>query len=332
MSGRAEAAALPQGGPAETGKARRRRLRLGWTTAITVAGCVLGLYLLYRTLSGYSAAQLAEAVRAIPVARLAAAAGFAAGSYLCLTVGDWLALKAVRHPLPYGRVAVAAFISLAIGHSIGFAGLSSGAVRYRFYSRWGLGLADSAKVIVFCGLTVALGLMALGAGALVLDPGLAGEITGLGRPAIYAVAGLCAAGVALYLVLAATLTAPLRIRRWSIEMPPLPLAAAQVAVGAVNFALVSACLHQVLLAVSEVGFLGVASVFVIANAAVLVTHVPGGVGVIESVVVYLLPKTDVVGPLLAFRLIYFLAPLLLGLVLFGAAEAVFRWRDRARTG
>jgi hypothetical protein len=32
----------------------------------------------------------------------------------------------------------------------------------------------------------------------------------------------------------------------------------------------------------------------------------------------------VVGPLLAFRLIYFLAPLLLGLVLFGAAEAVFR--------
>ncbi len=138
--------------------------------------------------------------------------------------------------------------------------------------------------------------------------------------------------MALYLVLAATLTAPLRIRRWSIEMPPLPLAAAQVAVGAVNFALVSACLHQVLLAVSEVGFLGVASVFVIANAAVLVTHVPGGVGVIESVVVYLLPKTDVVGPLLAFRLIYFLAPLLLGLVLFGVAEAVFRWRDRGRGG
>jgi hypothetical protein len=37
-------------------------------------------------------------------------------------------------------------------------------------------------------------------------------------------------------------------------------------------------------------------------------------------VVYLLPKTDVVGPLLAFRLIYFLAPLLLGLVLFGADQ------------
>ena len=305
----------------------RRRF---WTILATLVSVVLGGYLLYRTLSGYSPGQLVDAVRAVPASRLLAAGGFAAASYLCLTGIDWLALRAAGTPLPYRRVALAAFISLSLGHSIGFAGLSSGAIRYRFYTRWGLGTADVAKAVLFCGVTVAVGLMALGAVAVLVHPGLAREVTGLGTGAVLAAGLACAAFVAGYLGLAAWWRKPLTFRRWSIEMPPLPLAAAQVALGAVNFALVSACLHQVLMAVSDVGYLAVASVFVIANAAVLITHVPGGVGVIESVVVHLLPKTDVIGPLIAFRCIYFLIPLALGLVAFAATEAVFRWRDAGR--
>ncbi|TGD95036.1 lysylphosphatidylglycerol synthase transmembrane domain-containing protein [Methylobacterium nonmethylotrophicum] len=305
-------------------RSARRRL---WTIVATILSVALGGYLLYRTLSGYSLAQLVDAVKALPLGRLAAAGGFAAASYLCLTGIDWLALRAAGKPLPYPRVALAAFISLGLGHSIGFAGLSSGAIRYRFYTRWGLGTADVAKAVLFCGVTVAVGLMALGAVAVLVHPDLAREVTGLGKGAVLAAGLACAGGVAVYLGLAAWWRKPVTVRRWSIEMPPLPLAAAQVGLGAVNFALVSACLHQVLSAVSEVGYLAVASVFVIANAAVLITHVPGGVGVIESVVVHLLPKTDVIGPLIAFRFLYFLVPLALGLVAFAATEAVFRWRD-----
>ncbi|WP_442919215.1 lysylphosphatidylglycerol synthase transmembrane domain-containing protein [Methylobacterium sp. SyP6R] len=302
----------------------RRRF---WTILLTILSVALGGYLLYRTLAGYSLAQLVDSVRALPAGRLAAAGGFAAASYLCLTGIDWLALRAAGKPLPYPRVALAAFISLSLGHSIGFAGLSSGAIRYRFYTRWGLRTADVAKAVLFCGVTVAVGLMALGAVAVLVHPGLAREVTGLGQGAVLAAGLACAGGVATYLGLAAWWRKPVTFRRWSIEMPPLPLAAAQVGLGAVNFALVSACLHQVLAAVSDVGFLAVASVFVIANAAVLVTHVPGGVGVIESVVVHLLPKTDVIGPLIAFRCLYFLGPLALGLIVFAVTEAVFRWRD-----
>ncbi|WP_238313462.1 lysylphosphatidylglycerol synthase domain-containing protein [Methylobacterium crusticola] len=316
-------------GTKPAGPGRRRR----WTLIVAVLSVVLGGYLLARTLGGYSLDQLVASVRALPAGRLAAAGAFAAASYLCLCGIDWLALRAAGRPLPFGRVALAAFISLSLGHSIGLAGLSSGAIRYRFYTRWGLGTGDVARVVLFCGVTVGLGLMALGAVAVLADPGLAREVTGLGRPAVLASGLACAGGVALYLGLAARLRAPLRIRRWSIALPPLPLAAAQVGLGALNFALVSACLHQALAAVSDVGFLGVVSVFVIANAAVLITHVPGGLGVIESVVVHLLPKTDVIGPLIAFRFLYFLVPLALGLAAFAVTEAVFRWRGAgARRG
>ena len=112
-------------------------------------------------------------------------------------------------------------------------------------------------------------------------------------------------------------------------MPPLRLAIGQVMIGSINFAFVAACLHQALAAVADVAYLGVASVYVIANATALVSHVPGGLGVIESVVMYLLPQKDLIGPLLVFRFVYFLVPLGLGSILLAVTELFYRRRSRA---
>jgi uncharacterized membrane protein YbhN (UPF0104 family) len=297
-----------------------------WKYVIAAAAIGLAAFLLYRTLSRYSLDQLIAAVTAVPVPRLLGAAGFAVASYLSLTFFDYLALRYVKRPLPYPKAALASFTALSLGHNIGLAALSSGAVRYRFYSRWGLRTGEVAKVIVFCGITVGLGLMVLGGAALLLRSGLAVEITGLTQPVVVALGIGCLAVPALYLILSAFVRKPLRIRRWSLEVPPLQLAIGQVLIGSVNFAFVAACLHQALAAVADVAYLGVASVYVIANATALVSHVPGGLGVIESVVLYLLPGKDLIGPLLVFRFVYFLAPLGLGGILFALSELIYRRR------
>jgi uncharacterized membrane protein YbhN (UPF0104 family) len=65
-------------------------------------------------------------------------------------------------------------------------------------------------------------------------------------------------------------------------------------------------------------------VYVIANISSLISHVPGGLGVIESVVVFLLPAANVIGAVLVFRVLYFLVPLALGCLVFAIAEIVFR--------
>jgi uncharacterized membrane protein YbhN (UPF0104 family) len=166
--------------------------------------------------------------------------------------------------------------------------------------------------------------MLLGGAALVIRSQLAAEITGLSRPAILGLGALCLALPAIYVVLAACVQRPIRLWSWSLEMPGLPIALAQVVIGPLNFAFVAACLHQALAAVSDVAYLGVASVYVIANATALLTHVPGGLGVIESVVVYLLPHADLIGPLLVFRFMYFLVPLALGATLFVTTEVILR--------
>ncbi len=314
--------AARSGGSGWLGWARSNRRWLKPLLAVLVLG--LAAFLLYRTLSQYQLDELVASVASIPLSRLGTALLFAAASYSCLTLFDFLGCRYAGHPLAYPKVALASFTSLSLGHNIGFAALSSGAVRYRFYSRWGLDAEAVGKVILFCGVTVGLGLITLGGLALTLRSGLAAEILGLSRPAILALGVFCLGAPLAYLALALWLRQPLTIRDWSFAMPSLRIAAAQVVIGTVNFACVAACLHQVLSAVEDLPYLSVAAVYVAANLASLVSHVPGGLGVIEAVVVHLLPGAPLIGAVLVFRFVYFLVPLLLGSLLLLTSEVVCR--------
>lgn len=301
-------------------------LRRALKAALPLAAIGLAGFLIYRALQRYDLDQVIASVTSIPLDHLAFAGGFAAASYLCLTGFDALAVRYVGRPLPYRRVATASFCALSIGHNIGFAALSSGAIRYRFYSQWGMSAQAVGKLILFCALTVGLGLMILGGAALLLRPDLAEEVTGFGRPLIMTLGTTCLALAAAYLALAASVRTPLRFRRWHLEMPRFRLALGQVIIGPLNFACVAACLHQTLAAVSEAAYLAVAAAYVIANVTALITHVPGGLGVIEGVVMFLLPEDNIIGALVVFRFVYFLVPLCLGSLLFAGIELTGRLR------
>lgn len=289
-----------------------------------VAAIGLAAFLLYRTLSRYSLSEISQSLSSIPAARLAAAICFAAGSYLCLTGFDWLAVRYAGKPLPWRQCALASFTALSIGHNIGMAALSSGAVRYRFYSRWGLSAGEIAKVIVFSGLTVGIGLATLGGIGLLAYRDKAQALLGLSGGVMLAAAAACLAAPALYIGLCALVRTPLRLRKWSLQLPEYKLAIGQVAVGTANFACVAACLQQLLAGFAEVGFLQVATIYVIANTAALVSHVPGGLGVLEATVSYLLPEEAAIGALIAFRCVYFFLPVSIGLPAFLISEHVLR--------
>jgi hypothetical protein len=288
----------------------------------------LAAILLFRTLHQYRLEEITASLAAISVGHIVLMIVFAAASYLSLTGFDWLALRYVGQHLPYPKVALASFCSLSLGHNIGFAALSSGAIRYRFYTRWGASPADVAKIIVFCGITVGLGLMILGGSAILMRFDLASRITRLPEAACIGLGIACLATAAAYVALSAVRQKPLRFRRWTLEIPSIQLAIAQVVIGPINFAFVAACLYHALAAVADVVYLEVAAVYVIANVTSLISHVPGGLGVIETVVRYLLPSTNVIGALIAFRVVYFLLPLMLGGLLFALTELLLK-RQRA---
>jgi uncharacterized membrane protein YbhN (UPF0104 family) len=297
---------------------------------LPVVAIALAAFLIYRTLHNYSLDDIVASIKSIPLTRLAFAVLFAASSYFCLSWFDWFGLRYAGKPQPYRRAALASFCALSLGHNIGFAALSSGAVRYRFYSRWGLSAGDVARVILFTSMTVGVGMITLGGIALLARSDLAGKMLGI-APGIALAGGiLCLTVTALYLLAAAFVRGEIRIRYWRVPMPPLKLALAQIVIGPANYACVAGCLHQTLSAAGDVPYLPVAAAYVIANTSALITHVPGGLGVVESIVMFLLPGTAVIGALLMFRVCYYLLPLCIGGPLFLLTEIYFR-RKKARS-
>ena len=137
--------------------------------------------------------------------------------------------------------------------------------------------------------------------------------------------------LAVYLALTTFVRRPIHIRNFTMPLPPLTLAIGQFLVGTCDFLLVSAVLHQMLSASAEIGFFPVAAVYVMANTAAIVSHVPGGLGVTEAVILSLVPGANVIGALIAFRTIYFLIPFVIGSLMLGAFEFAHR-RHRALPG
>ena len=286
----------------------------------------IAAYLLYRALSAYDRAKIVEAIFAIPRPSLALGALFVAGSYFSLTLFDMLAIRYVGAKLPYRRIALASFTALSIGHTLGVAAASSGAIRYRFYSRWGMGAGDIARIILFCAMTAGLGLNTLMGLALLLQANVAAKLLGFSQAGAIALGAACLLLTALYVALAAVLHRPLTIRRWEIPIPPVKLALAQISIGTIDFCFVAAALYELFPAIVAVGYFAVATVYVLANVASIVSHVPGGLGVLEAVVIHVLPEVSVIGALVVFRFIYFLVPFAIGAVLFAACELMQRRR------
>lgn len=297
--------------------------RLFGNVVLVLALCLAG-YLLYRVFRQYSFSEIIQSLRSIPISRFCLALVFAAASYVCLTLFDFLAIRSLGKRLAYRKVALASFVSLSLGHNIGFAGLSSGAFRYRYYTRWGLSLEDVAKIILFCGITVGLGLITLGGLALLINPEDAIHILGLNRNLVF-MGGIAALAIpVVYAVMSIFIRGRLRLWRWTFQMPILWIAVGQVLVGTVNFMLVSACLHQLLSAAGSIGYFRSVTAFVLANSAILATHVPGGLGVLEATVFYVLPEAASIGALIAFRCVYFFIPLLMGISLLLIGELILR--------
>lgn len=290
---------------------------------ITLVICVAAV-LVYRSLSRYSWDDITGSLAMIPGWRLATASLFVAASYGCLSLFDWLALRYVGKPQIYPRAALASFTALSIGHNVGGAALSSGAVRYRFYTRWGLTADEVAKVILFCGATVLLGLSTLAGITLLLMPQAGEGLLQLGPQARFWLGIAFLAYPAAYFICSIWGRPPLKFRSFRMDMPTTPMCAAQILVGTVNFGCVAGALDQLLTTFTEAGYLQVASAYVTATIAAMLSHVPGGLGVLEATMLVLLPASASIGALVAFRVLYYFVPLLIGLPLFLLSEAYFR--------
>ena len=265
--------------------------------------------------------------------RLALAIALTAVNYAVLTVYDLLAFVYIRKPIARRRVALASFVAYAVANNIGFSVLSGASVRYRFYRRWGVTTDELSRIVFFYATTFWLGLLLIG-GVSLATSRLPADLQLPATPLVAVGGWLLALLVVAYLAATWVLHGPVRIYRFELALPPPGLALTQLAVSVCDWILAGSVLY-VLLPVSAppLSFLGA---FVMAQLLGLASHVPGGIGVFEGLMILLLepyvPSAALLPALIVYRAIYYVLPLAVALVILVADELSQRRAQAARVG
>jgi len=289
----------------------------------TLVACLAFAYCAWRVwgfVQEYRAQDIIDWLAALPPGNVALAVVFAAASYVVLTGYDYIAARYAGAQLAYGKVAIASFVSVGVGYPLGPAPLGTGVLRYFYYRRLGLGLEAFAKLALLVMVTAVLGKFSFASLVLLYDPVPAARWLHVDTSIVIAAAVATLVGIALYVLACLLWRGRLHIGAWSFALPTVGIALAQVALGTINYLCIAACLHQLISASGPIPYAVVATAYMAANFAVLLTHVPGGWGVMEFVLLSMLPGLDAIGAVIAFRAIYYVAPLMLGSLLFMSVE------------
>ncbi|GIZ51374.1 lysylphosphatidylglycerol synthase domain-containing protein [Noviherbaspirillum aridicola] len=268
-------------------------------------------YLLFTQARAVEWGEVFETLRKRPASSLWPAAVLAAGSYLLYSCFDLFGRRLTGHRLAAPQVMAVTFISYAFNLNMG-ALVGGVAFRYRLYSRLGLDAPTVTRVVGLSMLTNWLGYLLLAGLAFALTPpdpppGWKLDAGGLRLLGV----ALLAAALAYMLLCAFSRRREWHVRGHDIQLPSLRMALLQLLISSANWLLIAGTVW--LLLGQKIAFGPVLAVLLVAAVAGVITHVPAGLGVLEVVFVTLLshqlPRHELLAGLLAYRAIYYLAPL-----------------------
>jgi uncharacterized membrane protein YbhN (UPF0104 family) len=286
---------------------------------ITVAAVVL-----YRILRGIDLREVLEAIKGTETRDIVLAGLFVAAGYFTLTFYDLFALRTIgADHIPYRVAALAGFTSYSVGHNVGASVFTGGAVRYRIYSAWGLSAIDVAKICFVAGLTFWLGNVAVLGLGIAYEPWAASAIDQLPPWINRIIAFVMLALLAGYVAWVWTKPRVVGRSDWKVTLPGGPLTLLQITIGIVDLACCAAAMYVLLPEDPHIDFIKLAVIFVSATLLGFASHSPGGLGVFDAAMLVALiefDKEELVGGLLLFRLLYYVIPFALSLMILGVRE------------
>jgi hypothetical protein len=298
--------------------------RIGFLLSITIIAVAAAA--LVHILRGIKVAEVIAAMRRAHSDDIAWAAVFVAGGYFTLTFYDLFALRTIGWAaIPYRVAMLASFTSYAIGHNVGASVLTGGAVRYRVYSAWGLDAIAVTKLCFVAGLTFWLGnATVLGLG-IAYAPNAASAIDQLPAWFNRGLAFVILSVLASYVTWVWRRPRVIGRRGWKVTLPDGPLTLLQIGIGIVDLAFCALAMFMLLPVEPNIGFVTLAVIFVAATLLGFASHAPGGIGVFDAamlVALWQFDKQKLLAGLLLFRLLYYVVPLLLSLLILGGRELV----------
>ncbi|MGI9482757.1 MAG: hypothetical protein ACR2OR_10425, partial [Hyphomicrobiales bacterium] len=248
--------------------------------------------------------------------------------YLSMVGYDWTALRFIGREVPLPSVVIGSFTGYALGNTIGLSVVSEGLARYRVYSAYGLDGADVAIVSAISAASLGTGVMLVGLGGLIIDPDAVQAVVGIDRAVIRWLAVAALLGAFAAAVWIATRGRDIEIAGHQIPLPKANLLGPQLICAILDVVFAGAALYILLPDGVAVAFPVFLVVYAVAVVAAALSHVPGGVGVFEMVIIGALseslPLDAIASALIAYRIIYYLVPFAFALLIIAGHEAIIR--------
>lgn len=318
----------PTDARAGTPRAKPGRSRFGWLgTALGLALFAGSLAFLWHVVSDIERSELEQAFVTATAEQLWTTIGFVVVSYALLTCYDALALKQLGLRVPYRTTALASFTSYAVSFNLGFPLLTGGTVRYWIYAPKGLRASRVASLTVIAGITFWLGMALVLTWSLFAETEAVATLTRIGVGLVSLIGFGIGAALVAYLVYVSLARRAVTIQGWRLELPGFRLSLGQSLIGAAEVCAASAVLYALLPAGHGIAFELFLAVYVVAVMLGIASHAPGGLGVFEATILIALsglPREQVLGALLIFRICYYFIPFIVALALLGAYEITRR--------
>jgi phosphatidylglycerol lysyltransferase len=269
-------------------------------------------FAIYKLTDEVSYDDVIDALMATSWSSIGLAISFTALSFLALIGYDVNALTYIHRKLPFVPVAMTAFSAYAVGNTAGFGALSGGAIRFRGYSRLGLSPDDIGRVIAFVTLAFGVGLLAVTALASLAAAPRISDVIGV-DPFVVQVVAIIIIIALTALVIMGREGRRITVGKITIRLPDSRTSSQQFLITALDIA-ASASVLYVLIPQTEIGWLSFTAIYATAVGAGVLSHVPAGLGVFETIIVAALGNTvdldTVLGSLVLYRVIYHVLPLM----------------------
>lgn len=289
----------------------------------------LAAYMLYHQLSKYDLADIENAVLSIPKKNLIMAAIASFLGYVALSSYDYLAIKYIGRKLSPLKWIFAGFIGFSVSNNAGHAIVSGGAIRYRLYTRWRFHATDIVKMVTFSGFTYLVACFFLIILGYFLTPDHAFGEGSVSHMTTLVITVVSALGLAVYFGASLFYKKPIMIKDIAFDIPSFKMALAQVFIGGADILMASLVLYFSLTPFVQIPFDVFIGVFIIAQVLGVYSQVPGGLGVFEGLFMYIIPgehnQALLFGALVAYRIIYYLFPLVISGIMLVSYEGYLRY-------
>jgi uncharacterized membrane protein YbhN (UPF0104 family) len=299
--------------------------KMKWAKRI-LTGCffVIIPVLLFTLIKQIEWQEVKDALASYKLSTLLIGMVIAACSYGVFASYDLIARKYANHTIPVRQIIPLGIVCYAFNLNLS-TWIGGIALRFRLYSRLGLDVPTITKIFTICVITNWFGYLLVA--GIIFSSGLLDLPEGwkIGTTTLRIIGFLLLAISVWYLIACKySKRRSLHICKHKITLPSFNLAIIQAGLATLNWCLMGLIIYT-LLPEGKVSYPNALGILLISSIAGVITHIPAGLGVLETIFITMLqhqvPKGTILAALIGYRIIYFLIPLSVALVIYLTLES-----------